>query len=176
MTDPESLEQAIHEQIALKAYDPRWPALFRAEQARLLSLFRHMLAIEHIGSTAVEGMTAKPIIDMMAGVATMQMAEALCESLCHNGYTTSAEFNASLTDRKWFMRHAGGHRTHHLHVVVYEGAVWKERLKFRDALRTNAELAARYVQLKQRVAMEHEHDREAYTRAKTAFVQAVVST
>jgi GrpB-like predicted nucleotidyltransferase (UPF0157 family) len=175
MTDDESLQRAIHEDVALHAYDPQWPALFAAERSRLLSLFPQMIDIEHIGSTAVEGLSAKPIIDLMAGVAAMEAALLLAEPLCQSGYTTSPEFNASLTDRRWFMRWADGHRTHHLHVVVHQGAVWQERLKFRDALRANAELAARYLQLKQRIASEHAQDREAYTRAKTAFVQSVVA-
>jgi GrpB-like predicted nucleotidyltransferase (UPF0157 family) len=175
MTDHESLQSAIHEDVALHAYSPQWTALFAAERNRLLSLFPQMIAVEHIGSTAVEGLSAKPIIDMMAGVASMDAALPLAESLCQSGYTTSVEFNASLTDRQWFMRWADGHRTHHLHVVVHEDVVWQERLKFRDALRGNAELAAQYLQLKQRVATEHAQDREAYTRAKTAFVQSVVA-
>jgi GrpB-like predicted nucleotidyltransferase (UPF0157 family) len=175
MTDHESLQRAIHEDVALHAYNPQWPALFEMERRRLLSLFPQIVAFEHIGSTAVEGMSAKPIIDMMAGVASMEAAMLLAEPMCQSGYTTSVEFNASLTDRQWFMRWANGHRTHHLHVVVHDGAVWQGRLKFRDALRGNAELAAQYLQLKQRMATEHARDREAYTRAKTAFVQSVVA-
>ena len=175
MTDDESLQRAIHEDVALHAYNPQWPALFELERSRLLGLFPQIAALEHIGSTAVEGLSAKPVIDMMAGVASMETALLLAEPLCQSGYTASTEFNASLIDRQWFMRWADGHRTHHLHVVVHEGAVWQGRLKFRDALRGNAELAAQYLQLKQCVAIEHAQDREAYTRAKTAFVQSVVA-
>jgi GrpB-like predicted nucleotidyltransferase (UPF0157 family) len=176
MTDDESLQRAIHEEVTLHAWNPQWPALFAAERDRLQGLFPQIVAIEHIGSTAVDGLSAKPVIDLMAGVASMESALLLSEPLCHSGYTTSPEFNASLTDRQWFMRWADGHRTHHLHVVVHAGAVWQERLKFRDALRGNAELAAQYLQLKQRMAAEHAKDREAYTRAKAAFVQFVVAT
>jgi GrpB-like predicted nucleotidyltransferase (UPF0157 family) len=175
MTDEESLEQAIHEQVTLKVYDPNWPVLFAAERSRLMQLLPQILAIEHIGSTAVEGMTAKPVIDVMAGVATLQIAEALAPALCRNGYTTSIEFNASLDDRKWFMRWADGHRTHHLHVMVHNARPWLDRLQFRDALRSSAELASRYVDLKQQLAGSHARDREAYTAAKTAFVQDVLS-
>ena len=175
MTDDESLQRAIHEEVALHAYSPQWPARFAAERSRLLNLLPQMIAVEHIGSTAVEGLSAKPIIDMMAGVASMDAALLLAEPLCQSGYTTSVEFNASLTDRQWFMRWADGHRTHHLHVMVHEGAVWRRRLKFRDALRADAGLAAQYLQLKQRAATEHAQDREAYTAAKTAFIQSVVA-
>jgi GrpB-like predicted nucleotidyltransferase (UPF0157 family) len=175
VTDKESLQHAIHEEVALRVWNPQWPGIFAAERDRLLGLFPQMVAVEHIGSTAVEGMSAKPIIDVMAGVTSMHEAKSLAVPLCQSGYTTSSEFNASLTDRQWFMRWANGHRTHHLHGVVHEGAVWQKRLKFRDALRGNAELAAQSLQLKQRVASDHAQDRDAYTAAKTAFVHSVVA-
>lgn len=174
MTERDLLSAAIHEAVHLEPYDPAWPALFIAERDRLLScLPGAFIGIQHIGSTAVPGLVAKPVIDLLAGVESMAAAEALAAPLCANGYTTSAEFNAALTDRKWFMRQAGGRRTHHLHVVVYGGDVWAQRLRFRDALRSDAALAARYAALKAELAAKHPSDREAYTDAKAAFVNAV---
>ena len=108
----------------------------------------------------------------MAGVESMEVARALSEALSKSGYTTSAEFNKALTDRQWFMRWADGHRTHHLHVLVYGAQPWRERLKFRDVLRTQPELAARYVTLKMALSALHTMDREAYTVAKQAFIQS----
>jgi GrpB-like predicted nucleotidyltransferase (UPF0157 family) len=175
MTDEESLHAAIHEDVALCAYDAQWPALFSAERERLRSLAPgRFIDIQHIGSTAVEGLAAKPIVDLLAGVESMELARALAEPLCRNGYTTSAEFNASLVDRQWFMRWANGHRTHHLHVVVHGSPAWRQRLKFRDLLRGDAALAQRYATLKSKLAATHAHDREAYTEAKAAFIQALV--
>ena len=86
----------------------------------------------------------------MAGVASLDDVDALVDRLCDNAYTTSAEFNATLTDRKWLMRWRDGHRTHHLHIVVHGGTPWRDRLAFRDALRRDAALAARYAALKSR--------------------------
>lgn len=175
MNDHNSLHAAIYEEVTLQKYDPRWPGLFAAERGRLLSLAPQLPArlvdIQHIGSTAVPGLAAKPVIDMLAGVESMAAAEALLAPLCANGYTTSAEFNASLSDRKWLMRWADGHRTHHLHLVVHGGEVWAQRLRFRDALRADSALAARYAALKAELAAKHPHDREAYTEAKAAFVR-----
>ena len=112
MTDEESLQAAIHEQVQLVPYDPAWTRVFEAERSRLLSLCPGtFVAIEHIGSTAIPQMSAKPIIDLMAGVESLAGAETLSERLCESGYTTSAEFNASLSDRKWFMRWARGRRS-----------------------------------------------------------------
>jgi GrpB-like predicted nucleotidyltransferase (UPF0157 family) len=171
MTEEESLHAAIHEDVALHEYSTTWPVVFSAECERLISLLPgRFIDIQHIGSTAVPGLAAKPIVDLLAGVESMDIARALAEPLCRSGYTTSAEFNAALTDRQWFMRWANGHRTHHLHVVVHGSAAWRQRLKFRDLLRGDATLAARYAGLKAELAATHIRDREAYTEAKAAFI------
>jgi GrpB-like predicted nucleotidyltransferase (UPF0157 family) len=129
MTEEESLQAAINEPVVLQAYDAHWPGMFEAERGRLLPLFSNaFIAIEHIGSTAVPGLAAKPVIDILGGVASMEAAKALVAPLCKQGYATSAEFNATLADRQWLMRWADGHRTHHLHLVVHGGPVWTQRI------------------------------------------------
>ena len=174
MNSADSLQAAIHEEVDLQAYNDAWPTMFAAERDRLLGLLSpSFIDIEHIGSTAVPGLVAKPIIDMLAGVESMVMARSLSGVLLEAGYTTSAEFNATLSDRQWFMRWADGRRTHHLHVVVHGGPVWHRHLRFRDALRGDAVLAARYAAVKAELALRHPTDREAYTVAKTAFVHSV---
>lgn len=176
MTDAESLKLAIHEEVALVAHDPSWPVLFAAERERLLALFPgQWLDIAHFGSTAIPGMLAKPVIDLLGGVASMAAADALAAPLLASGYTTSTQFNATLTDRRWFMRWAAGRRTHHLHVVVHDGVEWRRRLLFRDVLRADPALAQRYALLKQELAARYPFDREAYTDAKTAFVLEVLA-
>ena len=176
MTDEESLFAAIHEHVALHAHDASWPARFAEERAQLLALFPAVLIdVQHIGSTAVHGLVAKPIIDILAGVESMTVVASLAPALGDAGYTTSVEFNATLTDRQWFMRWANGRRTHHLHVVVYGGSVWHEHLRFRDALRSSAALCERYAALKASLAVLHPNDREAYTEAKAGFVRAVIA-
>lgn len=131
MTESESLERAIHEEVALVPYDPQWPSLFGTERERLMRLFpSQLLDVQHFGSTAIPGMPAKPIIDILAGVESMAVAESLVEPLLRSSYTTSAEFNATLADRRWFMRWADGRRTHHLHLVVLGRIEWRRRLRF----------------------------------------------
>ena len=132
------------------------------------------LDIQHFGSTAIPGMPAKPIIDLLAGVESMVVADSLVEPLLNSAYTTSAEFNATLIERRWLMRWANGRRTHHLHIVVFGGTEWRRRLRFRDLLRSDTELAHRYAVLKQELAMRHSIDREAYTSAKSEFVLSLV--
>lgn len=177
MTASESLQRAINEAVALCPYDPAWPSLFLAERHRLMSLFPSLLLdVQHFGSTAIPGMPAKPVIDVLAGVTSMAVADSLVEPLLSSGYSASAEFNATLTNRRWFMRWTDGRRTHHLHVVVLGGVEWRCRLRFRDVLRSNSELAGRYALLKAELAVQHGGDREAYTHAKAEFVRSVVAT
>lgn len=176
MNDSESLNEAINEEVSLHDYDASWPDKFVAERDRLLALFPlNIIDIEHIGSTAVPGLLAKPVIDILAGVESMTVARALTEPLLEAGYSTSAEFNAKLTDRQWFMRWADGRRTHHLHVVVHLGKEWTDRLRFRDALRASPMLAARYAALKAGLLLKHANDREAYTSGKSGFIRLTLS-
>jgi GrpB-like predicted nucleotidyltransferase (UPF0157 family) len=175
MTDQESYIAAIHETIQLHDYDPAWPAQFLAERERLLSALPDaFIELQHIGSTAVPSIRAKPVIDIIAGVDSIATAEGLAQQVCASGYGTSAEFNATLTDRKWFMRWLNGHRTHHLHLVVHEGPVWHEHLRFRDLLRAQPELRQQYAQLKSSLEQAHANDREAYTDAKAEFVRSAL--
>lgn len=140
-----------------------------------MSLFPgQFVNIRHIGSTAVPGLTAKPIIDLLAGVALTAEAEAVSAPLCGAGYTTSKESNDSLPDRKWLMRWRDGRRTHHLHVVMFGPKIWTEWLQFRDALRAQPEFANRTAALKAALAARYSNDREAYALAKGEFVVAVL--
>lgn len=171
MDETESLNRAIHEEVALFPYDPAWPTLFEKERDRLLNLFPdEFLAIEHIGSTAVPGLSAKPIIDILAGVDSISRADELLEPLCRAQYATSMEYNASLVGRRWLMRWAEGRRTHHLHLMVYGSEEWHRRLDFRNKLRADTELSQRYEKKKRLWAVEFSSDREAYTAAKGGFI------
>ena len=174
--DPEaSLNSAINERVALVPYDPAWPGQFEAERNRLLDAFPGaFLAIEHFGSTAVPGLRAKPIIDMLAGVGSMTRADALLDPLCDALYTTSPAFNAGLEGRRWLMRFRHGRRTHHLHLVVHGSLQWRRRIVFRDALRADPEVAREYQELKERLAREYRDRREAYAAAKDDFIDRVL--
>ena len=172
MTDQVPLLAAIHEEVRLVPYNPARPSAFAAERGRLESLLPGVfLAIEHIGSTAVPGMPAEPVIDLLAGVDSIAVVKSIAPQIYAAGYTTSSAFNETLPDRSWFMRAADGHRTHRLHVVVHDANAWREKLAFRDALRASSHLAAEYAALKSRLAVQHAADRDAYTDAKTEFIR-----
>jgi len=172
---PDDLLRAINEPVHLLPWDDAWVERFSIERERLQALCPEFIAIEHIGSTSIPGMSAKPVIDLLAGVRDMSLAEALMLRLLGHGYTTSRAFNDMLPDRRWLMRAAGGHRTHHLHIVVHGGEVWHTHLQFRDAVRADADLAAEYLALKTALAAQHRDDRDAYTNGKDGFVRRVLS-
>jgi GrpB-like predicted nucleotidyltransferase (UPF0157 family) len=175
--DAQSLAAAINEEVSLHPPDLAWFTAFELERTRLQALLPGVFVqVEHIGSTAVPGLAAKPVVDIMAGVESLTDVDATIATLCQNGYTTSKEFNALLTDRKWLMRWKDGHRTHHLHIVVFGGAPWDNRLAFRDALRRDPDLVRHYAALKIALVTQHPGDREAYTDAKADFVLAVIGT
>ena len=175
MLEDDSLQQAISEPVRLSPYDPAWPQKFDDERNRLLALYpATFVAIEHIGSTAVPRLTAKPVIDLMAGVRLISDADAILPGLCENGYATSAEFNATLVNRRWLMRYSEGRRTHHLHLIIFGGDDWDRRIKFREILRADLEISHQYHELKARLVEAVGSDREAYTAAKTAFIESAL--
>jgi len=175
LKDDELERRAINEVVSIEAYDPDWPRRFAEERERLLSLVPQLSAIEHVGSTAVPGLAAKPIIDIMAAVPSIDTVDLLVELLCAHGYVTSADFNRALGDRRWLMRQADGKRTHHLHLVPCGSSYWSECIRFRDALRHDECLAARYADLKRELADQFGRDRDGYGNAKTAFVTEVLA-
>jgi GrpB-like predicted nucleotidyltransferase (UPF0157 family) len=169
------LVEAINQRVEIQSYDPEWPGQFVVERTRLLQRFPEVFkGIEHFGSTAVPGLAAKPVIDILAGVDSLLIADQLLAPLCQMGYDTSKEFNATLPDRRWLMLHKNGRRTHHLHLVVHGQREWQRRLAFRDALRSDQVLALQYEALKRDLAQSLCDDREAYTAAKADFVKSVV--
>ena len=170
--DDDSLLRAIGQSVGLAAHDPRWSEGFAVERERLMRAFPGVFVdIAHIGSTPVDGLQAKPIIDLLAGVRSMDEAFALAGPLCANGYSASPEFNRTMTDRQFFLRHARGARTHHLHVVVHDSPAWHDRVAFSRMLRDDADLRRRYAALKADLVVRYADDREAYTEGKSAFIR-----
>jgi GrpB-like predicted nucleotidyltransferase (UPF0157 family) len=156
--------------IEIVDYDPSWTGRFATEAAMLRALLPG-LEWHHIGSTAVVGLAAKPIIDIMAWTDDLQAP--ITPLVEQGGYQYPAAFNATLTARRWFCRPTAQHRTHHLHLVS-ERAELARHLRFRDALREDAGLSEEYAALKRCLAMELTEDREAYTAAKAPFIERVL--
>ncbi|HSL69056.1 MAG TPA: GrpB family protein [Longimicrobiales bacterium] len=161
------------EQVRLVDYDLAWPARFEAERSQLEEVLRPWLVapIEHIGSTAVPGLAAKPVIDIMAGVQDLRTSRPARDAVASLGYLY---FPYRPDDMHWFCKPSPAHRTHHLHLIAFDSPLWAERLAFRDCLRRFPDLAAKYGALKRDLATRYRYDREAYTDAKSEFVKSVL--
>jgi GrpB-like predicted nucleotidyltransferase (UPF0157 family) len=160
--------------IVIVDYDPQWPAMFAAEQVRLLDVVGDWVTdIEHIGSTSVPGLGAKPVIDMLVGVRALTDADARCiQPICGLGYEYIQEFETVMPFRRYFRRLTDELKhSHHIHLVEQESEFWERHLLFRDYLRTYPEQAREYEQLKRRLAPQFS-DVNDYAQAKTEFIRA----
>lgn len=144
--------------IALVDYDPAWPVKFAAEKEVLLGSLRPWLlgSIEHVGSTAIPGLRAKPVIDIMVGVGTLSGSRHAIPVLRELGYNYWP-YKADVMH--WLCKPSADFRTHHLHLIPLDSAVWQARLAFRDYLRRDASAAAEYSTLKDELAAKHRNDR-----------------
>jgi GrpB-like predicted nucleotidyltransferase (UPF0157 family) len=161
-------------QVHIEDYDPMWPVLFSVERQRIVEVLEPWMAgpIEHVGSTAVPGLRAKPIIDIMVAVRTLEESRPAIDvlrSLSYGYYPYRADL------MHWFCKPSPEFRTHHLHLVPFRGRLWTERLLFRDYLRSHPQAASEYAMLKARLAEEHRFDREKYTDAKGPFIQRILA-
>lgn len=162
-------------EVGILAYQAAWDAGFRAQEeilGRALSVLTPR--IEHVGTTAIPGSAARPIVDVLVGVAQPSAVEFLLESLRLYGYRASdrSEFNPG---GRMIVRWQRGLPTHHVHIVEYLGPVWRQMLLFRDVLRIDTRLAREYEWLRRRFAGLHPANRIAYARAKATFIGSVVS-
>jgi GrpB-like predicted nucleotidyltransferase (UPF0157 family) len=193
------------DEIELTGYDPRWPAEFQAEEARIRAVLplQLILGVEHFGSTAIPGLAAKPIIDILVAVSSLaearQQAIGPLEAIGYaywrdnpkvdrlflvKGLPSKAEPGFSVEidgaagphaafGEESRTRKSGKGRTHHIHMTEKTGELW-ERLLFRDYLRLHPEEAQAYERLKLTLAANHRDDREAYTEGKADYIRGVM--
>jgi len=159
-------------EVVIVSYNEGWPALYEQERNILhQALVALQPSFEHIGSTAVPGFNAKPIIDIMAGVSDPAMTADACHLLQLLGYTAHGE--KGITGRLFFTK--GLPSTHHLHLVPIGGDFWKEHIIFRDELITNPDAAARYLGIKLTLAEHYARNRQKYTDGKAAVIEDILA-
>jgi GrpB-like predicted nucleotidyltransferase (UPF0157 family) len=158
------------EPIRVVPYDPTWPVRFERERALLEQAIGAWVVggIHHVGSTAVPGLDAKPIVDILVGVEGLETSRACFEPLAELEYLYAPYLPEEM---HWFCKPDPGRRTHHLHLVSHDSPRYRDELAFRDHLRANPEKARDYAELKHRLAARFERDREGYTDAKADFIQ-----
>ncbi len=177
---PKHVARATREPVTITAYDPTWPSRFELEAQHLRACLPpgSVGRIAHFGSTAVPGLAAKPIIDMLVEVPSLQhVHDTIAPMLKHQGYEYfwRPSWRDGVTpEYTWFIkRNAAGERTHHLHMLEKGSALW-DRLLFRDYLIAHPQVAQAYGTLKRRIAADTGGDRLAYARAKTRFIDDVM--
>jgi GrpB-like predicted nucleotidyltransferase (UPF0157 family) len=156
------------DQVELVEHDPSWAGLYEQERDRLSGVFDgRVVAIEHIGSTSVPELCAKPIVDVLVGLRELELTDDQIAAMERLGYDYLGEHG--LPGRLFFRKDP---RTLHVHVVQYGGEHWERQIVFRDTLRSDPEERRRYDEFKRRLAAEG-HPREAYTELKTPFIREV---
>lgn len=159
--------------VTLSPHREEWHQLFAEEKALILdAIGEHIIAIEHVGSTAICGIVAKPVIDLMVGIPTFEDGEKCVQPLERLGYIYKGENGVPM--RHCFGKGAREMRTHHLHMVAGGSDFWKHHLLFRDYLIDNRQIAEEYNRLKLDLANCFPRDREAYTNGKESFVKQVL--
>jgi GrpB-like predicted nucleotidyltransferase (UPF0157 family) len=171
MRQPTLIHQEDAEPVLIVDYDPSWPANFCAYRDRLAEALGSLaIAIEHVGSTAVPGIPAKPIVDLDVVVRAADVAAAI-SALQSLGYQHIGDLG--IEGREAFRCPPKVPR-HHLYVCLEGGTALLNHLAFRDCLRADAEISREYAKLKMDLALRYRNDRAAYTEAKFAFIASVL--
>ena len=158
--------------VVVVPYDTDWPSRFEHERAVLGAVFAGSEAvIEHVGSTAVPGLKAKPILDIAVAIPAHAVVPRCAASLASLGY----EYAYWVDLENDFTFEKGIERTHHVHLVELDSRQWADYLRFRDALRRNAQLLCEYERVKIELGARFCSDRASYTRAKAEFIRRVLS-
>ncbi|WP_018922656.1 GrpB family protein [Salsuginibacillus kocurii] len=165
-------------QVVLTPHAKEWNQLFNDEKKLLEDLIgNHAEAIEHIGSTAIAAICAKPIIDILVGVESMEEVKHFDrERLKESGYYHLAK--VQIEGKEVFAKFSdleAATKTHILHVVEYEGEWWQQHTFFRDYLNDNLALASEYETLKNTLAAQYANDERSYTAEKKQFVDYILS-
>ena len=180
-TPEQRLQRVLRDEVVIAPYDPAWPERFLQERAHLLSCLPKGLIrrIEHFGSTAVPGLAAKPIVDMLVEVTDLEETRAriapVLESQGYDYFWRATQGDDGPPFYAWFIKRnlRTGVRTHHIHMVERKFADHWDRLLFRDYLIEHPDVAREYEALKYRLAAADARDRVAYTRGKTEFIARV---
>lgn len=174
MTDDLAAFGLARHEVRLVPHDPRWAEAYRREAERLRqALGVHALEIAHIGSTAVPGLAAKPLLDIMVAITSLEERGAVIPLLENAGY----EFRPhdTLPERLFFIAGVPEARRVNLSLAKLGSAFWRDHLAFRDILRARPEVAAAYARLKADLAQQYPGDRLAYTAAKGEFITGVLA-
>ena len=158
-------------ELRVSPYREEWKTLFEIEKKNIeKAIGDYIEDIQHVGSTSIPGMPAKPILDIAIAVKDFEEARICIKPLCKMGYTFKGE--NGIPRRHYFLK--GEPCTHHIHLLEKISEEWEKLILFRDYLRSNQKTAEEYKELKRDLLQRLQGDRKAYQAAKTDFVAAVI--
>lgn len=168
------MAEAADEPIRLAPYDPAWPDRFERERVLLDATIGPWVTggIHHVGSTAVPGLDAKPIVDILAGVSALDTSRECFGRLAEAGYLY-APYRPE--EMHWFCKPNPSRREYHLHLVPVGSVRFRDEISFRDRLLASPQISREYADLKHSLAARFADDRDAYTEAKGDFIARVLS-
>jgi GrpB-like predicted nucleotidyltransferase (UPF0157 family) len=168
--------------VKVEKYNPKWQEEFIKEKENLKEIFGNVAkSIEHVGSTSIVGLSAKPIIDIAVGVDALEDINKVKDKILKFSHYTIKEDNAigEILMRRGTPVKAGeikpDYITHFIHIMEINGRKYKETISFRDYLMANNEVLREYENLKQKLAINYENDRKTYSKAKEEFIKSVLS-
>jgi GrpB-like predicted nucleotidyltransferase (UPF0157 family) len=163
----------MDKQIVIEKYISDWALSFNEEKKLLEDILSDIaISIEHIGSTSVRGLGAKPIIDIMIGVYNLKEVDDFIELLSNIGY--EHVFHKEFPNRRFFRKGLWRAGTHHLHIYKYESEEWNSNILFRNYLRKHPNVRNQYNQLKIELVQKYSCDRVGYTEAKAPFITGII--
>jgi GrpB-like predicted nucleotidyltransferase (UPF0157 family)/prolyl-tRNA editing enzyme YbaK/EbsC (Cys-tRNA(Pro) deacylase) len=171
------VNRALAKPVIIVPYDPKWPEYYKSESGRIRSVMGPSLkTIDHVGSTAIPGLSAKPIIDILGGVFKLKDSPHFIPKLEKLGYHYIPEYEAQLPERRYLTLVENGRTTVHLHLAETSSTFWRNQLAFRDRLLSDDQLRDDYGKLKYELALKYGKDRVGYTDAKSSFILRVLQS
>jgi GrpB-like predicted nucleotidyltransferase (UPF0157 family) len=171
-----SIYSKLNRPIIIAEYDPRWLDLYEAERKHLAEILQNRFAdIQHIGSTSVPGLAAKPVIDIAIGLRSLDDAGGCIPILEKEGYLYEPELERDMPDRRFLWRVNDKKQRYHLHLAEMQNPVLANPILFRDYLRRHPQTAQRYARLKTELAAKYVTDIGAYVDGKTDFIEEILN-
>ena len=170
-----SIYSRLNRPIVVVSYNSKWPRMYDEEKRRIAMAFGDKTAqFEHVGSTAIPGLAAKPVIDIAIGIQRLDHADAYLPILEGLDYTYVPELEAEIPARRFCWRVTSAGQRYHINLTEVHGPEWEKPLAFRDYLRSHPVEAAAYGRLKERLAIVCGTDIRAYIQGKNAFVERIL--
>ena len=160
--------------VIIEDFSKQWILEYRLEETKIKKVLGEtLIQIEHIGSTSIENLGSKPIIDIMCGVKDLNEINSFKDSFENIGY--EYVWHQDFPERRFFRKGKYRAGTHHLHIYQFDSVFWKNNILFRDYLRNNPVALNEYYQLKRKLADKYPYDRVSYTNGKNEFINSIIN-